>query len=37
MSAPEENARLFLDRLDRLPIWPYPYWVLLVIGVGFFF
>ncbi|MDF1795949.1 MAG: MFS transporter [Coxiellaceae bacterium] len=26
-----------LARLDRLPLWPYSYWLLLIIGVGFFF
>ncbi|MDF1653706.1 MAG: MFS transporter [Coxiellaceae bacterium] len=26
-----------LARLDRLPVWPYSYWLLLIIGIGFFF
>ena len=31
------DASELLNRLDRLPIWPYPRKLLLVIGVGFFF
>ena len=26
-----------LARLDRIPIWPYPWRVLVLIGAGFFF
>lgn len=31
------NSTELLNRLDRLPIWPYPKKVLLIIGIGFFF
>lgn len=26
-----------IARLDRIPIWPYPRWILIVVGAGFFF
>lgn len=26
-----------MARLDRIPVWPYSYWVILTIGIGFFF
>ena len=25
-----------IARLDRIPIWPYPRWILVVVGAGFF-
>lgn len=33
----EETAAQPLARLDRLPVWPYPYAVLWAVGAGFFF
>ena len=32
-----QSPPTLLARFDRLPIWPYPYYVLLAIGAGFFF
>jgi len=26
-----------IARLDRIPVWPYPRWILIVVGFGFFF
>lgn len=26
-----------IARLDRIPVWPYPRWILVVVGAGFFF
>lgn len=37
MNQHQTTAIELLNRLDRLPIWPYPRKVLLVIGIGFFF
>ena len=31
------RANNLLARLDRIPIWPYPWYVLVAIGTGFFF
>src|SRR5688500_5730448 len=31
------RGREIIARLDRIPIWPYPYHFLLIIGIGFFF
>lgn len=33
----DAHARALVDRLDRLPIWPYSYALLVLIGAGFFF
>ena len=35
-SSPARGA-LLLTRLDRIPVWPYPRSVLVIIGAGFFF
>lgn len=35
-SSPSRGA-LLLARLDRIPIWPYPKSVLVIVGAGFFF
>lgn len=34
---PEQRGQHLLARLDRLPVWPYSYWIIVVIGGGFFF
>ena len=36
MSLAQDKNKL-LARLDRLPVWPYPYALLFVMGAGFFF
>lgn len=30
-------GRAILARLDRIPVWPYPWSVLIIVGFGFFF
>ena len=35
-ATPTSGAAL-LARLDRIPVWPYPRWILWVVGAGFFF
>ena len=34
---PERQARNAVARLDRLTVWPYPWWVLGTVGLGYFF
>lgn len=36
-TAPERDARDAVARLDRLTVWPYPWWVLGTVGLGYFF
>lgn len=31
------HRQQILARLDRIPIWPYPYGIIIAIGIGFFF
>ncbi len=31
------NKHHIIPRFDRLPVWPFPYKILLVVGAGFFF
>ena len=31
------KALQLLARLDRIPIWPYSYWIIFTVGAGFFF
>ncbi|RDI40990.1 MFS transporter [Aquicella lusitana] len=31
------KGRQIVARLDRLPVWPYPFHFLLIVGIGFFF
>lgn len=35
--APDQEARDAVARLDRLTTWPYPWWVLGTVGLGYFF
>ena len=32
-----ENTSPLLARLDRIPVWPYGYSLLVIIGAGYFF
>ena len=34
---PEDAAHTAVARLDRLTVWPYPWWVLGTVGLGYFF
>jgi len=34
---PDSEARDAVARLDRLKVWPYPWWVLGTVGLGYFF
>lgn len=34
---PDQQARDAVVRLDRLKTWPYPWWVLGTVGLGYFF
>ncbi|OGT30155.1 MAG: hypothetical protein A3E87_10620 [Gammaproteobacteria bacterium RIFCSPHIGHO2_12_FULL_35_23] len=33
----DDKALDLLNRLDRIPVWPYSYWILITVGAGFFF
>ena len=33
----EASGAALLARLDRIPVWPHPNWILWVVGAGFFF
>ena len=33
----ETSGAALLARLDRIPVWPHPNWILWVVGAGFFF
>lgn len=35
--ASHQDARDAVARLDRLAVWPYPWWVLGTVGLGYFF
>ncbi len=37
MPLPNISSKDLLARLDRIPVWPYSYWILIMIGAGFFF
>lgn len=34
---PDQQAKDAVARLDRLAVWPYPWWVLITVGLGYFF
>ena len=37
MDAPHARSAALIARLDRIPVWPYPRWIIAVVGAGFFF
>ena len=36
-NAPHTRSAELVARLDRIPVWPYSRWILVVVGAGFFF